>query len=639
MPSVKNTQSNSEYHHEIDGLRAISVVVIVLFHLKVAGFLGGFIGVDIFFVISGYLITRIILFNLAEGSFTFNDFYTRRITRILPALVATVVVILPLAMYLQQPAALVHTAKESIYALFSLSNVYFWTESSYWAPASEKYVLLHTWSLGVEEQFYLVYPLLLVAFHRLAGIKGVIALLLVIVVVGTIASEMMLKTDRSAAFFFTPLRFYEFALGGLAVALTGGRVLQKSPWVSGIATLIGLALIFYGAITFNAFTALPGITILVPLLGALLILLAGPSPSARILLMNPVMSWLGKISYSLYLVHWPIIVFYRYYYGSDLTVPEQAALFLLILAAAALLNRTVERRFRLSHHGKTTASGVPSRSVLLGILVAIIFISTICALLITTKGWPSRMPDGAQALMEIRLQKDMKLLIKFLKEHCTPQGEVFCGGRQPGKFNILLLADSRGPDIYIALKAAYPDANIQTSYAPGCAPVFSPDVGSSPFFADCPQLNEERLKIALDAPAGDIIFLAQNLNDWRSAAVLETVKRLREAGKTVYLLGQFKFVEERSPIELSIDMLRFDPEGTNFEKYVIANPFEMDEEYADQVRGMGAVYISNKGFFYDGGYHFTDRKTGKFLTFDGRHLNSFGAGKFGIYLRENYPLQ
>ena len=241
--------------------------------------------------------------------------------------------------------------------------------------------------------------------------------------------------------------------------------------------------------------------------------------------------------------------------------------------------------------------------------------------------------------MEIRLQKDMKLLIKFLKEHCTPQGEVFCGGRQPGKFNILLLADSRGPDIYIALKAAYPDANIQTSYASGCAPVFSPSIGSSPFFADCPQLNEERLKIALDAPAGDIIFLAQNLNDWRSAAVLETVKRLREAGKTVYLLGQFKFVEERSPIELSIDMLRFDPEGTNFEKYVIANPFEMDEEYADQVRGMGAVYISNKGFFYDGGYHFTDRKTGKFLTFDGRHLNSFGAGKFGIYLRENYPLQ
>ena len=208
MPSVKNTQGNSEYHHEIDGLRAISVVVIVLFHLKVAGFLGGFIGVDIFFVISGYLITRIILFNLAEGSFRFNDFYIRRITRILPALVATVVVILPLAMYLQQPAALVQTAKESLYALLSLSNVYFWTESSYWAPASEKYVLLHTWSLGVEEQFYLVYPLLLVAFHRMAGIKGVIALLLVIVVVGTIASEIMLTTDPTAAFFFTPLRFY-----------------------------------------------------------------------------------------------------------------------------------------------------------------------------------------------------------------------------------------------------------------------------------------------------------------------------------------------------------------------------------------------------------------------------------------------
>jgi hypothetical protein len=219
-------------------------------------------------------------------------------------------------------------------------------------------------------------------------------------------------------------------------------------------------------------------------------------------------------------------------------------------------------------------------------------ISIICALLITTKGLPSRMPDGTQALMDIRFRKDTKLRVKFLKEHCTPQGQVFCGGRQPGESNILLLADSRGPDIYIALKAAYPDANIQTSYALGCAPVFSPGIGRSPFFTGCPQLNEARLKIALDAPAEDIIFLAQNLNDWRSAAVLKTVKRLRQAGKIVYLLGQFEFVENRSPIELSIDMLRFDPEGTDLEKYVIANPFEMDGEYADQVRVSSTMVVT-----------------------------------------------
>ncbi|MGY8791013.1 MAG: acyltransferase family protein, partial [Pseudomonadales bacterium] len=173
MLGAENIPRNSSYHHEIDGLRAIAVVVIILFHLKVAGFTGGFIGVDVFFVVSGYLITQIIVVNLAESSFTFKDFYIRRSTRILPALVATVLVMLPLAMYLQQPAALVHTAQESIYALFSLSNFYFWTETNYWSPLAEKYVLLHTWSLGVEEQFYLAYPLLIVACHRMAGINGV----------------------------------------------------------------------------------------------------------------------------------------------------------------------------------------------------------------------------------------------------------------------------------------------------------------------------------------------------------------------------------------------------------------------------------------------------------------------------------
>lgn len=638
MLGVINTQGNKEYHYEIDGLRAIAVVVIILFHLKVAGFAGGFIGVDVFFVVSGYLITQIIVFNLAEGSFSFKDFYIRRSTRILPALLATILVILPLAMYLQQPASLVHTAKESIYAVFSLSNFYFWSETSYWAPSSEKYVLLHTWSLGVEEQFYLVYSLLIFAGHRMAGMKGVIVLLLVTAVLGAIGREIILKTDRSAAFFFTPLRFYEFALGGLAATLTGLKALQKSPWASGGATLLGLVLILYGCVYFNQFTALPGITILVPLTGALLILLAGPSHSARILLMNPVMSWLGKTSYSLYLVHWPIIVFYRGYHGSHLTLLEQAGLFLLILVVAMLLNRCVERRFRLSHDGKTTVNGVSSRSVLLGTLVAVVLISTTSALLVATRGWPSRLPDGAQALMDINPRADTQLRIKRLKEQCTPHGEIFCGKHRPGETNILLLADSRGPDMYIALKVAFPDANIQTSFAMGCAPVFSPSGSWSPFFAGCPELNEARLKIALDAPAEDIIFLAQNLIDGRSVAALETVKRLREAGKTVYLLGQFVFVENKSPVEISIDMLRFDLEGTELSKYLVAEPFKLDQEYADQVRKMGAVYISNKSFFYDGSYHYTDRETGKLLTFDGNHLNILGAEKFGIYLRENYPL-
>ena len=448
--------TDKNYHKEIDGLRAISVLVIIFFHLKLPAFHGGFIGVDVFFVVSGYLITQIIVSGLDSGTFSFGNFYMRRSTRILPALIATILVVLPVAMYLQQPASLVHTAQESFYALLSLSNFFFWSESSYWAPSSEKYALLHTWSLGVEEQFYLVYPMMLVAAHRWAGRRGVILLLAVLLVGGTIASEVVLRINRSAAFYFTPLRFYEFALGGLVALLPGLKALQRNGGIASLATLAGIALILYGAIAFNGLMPLPGVTMLIPLTGAVLILVAGPSSSARVLLMNAPMSWLGKVSYSLYLTHWPIIVFYRYYFGAHLTLTDQVLLFLVILAASALLNRTVERRFRLTQGGSATAGGTPSRAVLIGIASTVVVAMVICLALYNNRGWPSRMPEEARALMKLKPAKDMKARRRFLEEQCTPKGEIFCGERRADRTNILLLGDSRAIDLYVALKTALP---------------------------------------------------------------------------------------------------------------------------------------------------------------------------------------
>jgi peptidoglycan/LPS O-acetylase OafA/YrhL len=629
--------TDKQYHHEIDGLRAVSVLVIILFHLDITAFSGGFIGVDIFFVISGYLITRIVVSNLDAGRFSYKDFYIRRATRILPALFATIALILPVAMYLQQPAALVHTAQESIYALFSLSNIFYWTESSYWSPSAEKYVLLHTWSLGVEEQFYLVYPLLLVLAHRVAGARGVVALLAVTAILGTVATEIYVRIDHSAAFFLMPLRFYEFAFGGLAAVLPGLIAMQRSSWLSGAATATGLALITYACLRFNGLIAPPGVRMLVPVMGALLVLLAGPSPIAKILLINPIMSWIGKVSYSLYLTHWPIIVFYRYFFGSHLTLTEQSGLFVLILLTGYLLNIAVERRYRLSHDGKTTAGGVSSSTVLTGTLAAAVLVLMTSALLIASKGWPSRMPEGTEALQQISPYDEMTIRKKFMQEHCQPEGENFCGTRDPEATNILLLGDSRVLDIYMALETAYPNANIQASYAMGCPAVLSPKF-SSRFFPNCAQFNQSRLQAALDAPQSDIVFFAQMVNEWRAGAVLATVKRFTDAGKTVYVLGDFDFITNTSPIEISIDLLRFDTQGGNIEKYLDKYPFKLDGEFADQLARMGAVYISNRNFFYDGQYHLTDRDTGELLTLDGTHLSNHGARQFGEYLREHYPL-
>jgi peptidoglycan/LPS O-acetylase OafA/YrhL len=632
--------TNSTYHKEIDGLRAISVLVIILFHLKVNFFQGGFVGVDVFFVVSGYLITQIISSNLHSGHFSFKDFYIRRSTRILPALVVTVLVTLLAAIYLQQPQALIHTARQSVWALLSVSNFFFWSQASYWDVSAERYLLLHTWSLGVEEQFYLVYPLLLFASHRIAGRKGIVVLLLLMFFVSVIASEIVISSDRTAAFFSTPLRFFEFAVGGLgAFVFSRCQPLRESPWLAATTTLVGLSFILLASAVFNPhFFRLPGIATLLPVSGALLIILAGASPSARILLMNPLMSWLGKRSYSLYLVHWPIIVFYRYYYGSHMGMLEYGVLVLCIALAAELLNRTVETRFRLVGGGSVTATGTTAQSVLLGILASTIVICILCALIMAHKGWPARMPEAALPLLKIEPEKDMRERKEFYREQCLPQGEIFCGERQPGKKNILLLGDSRVLDIYIALRTAYPDANVQASYAMGCAAVFSPNLSFSIFFPECPQFNQSRLKTALEAPSEDVIFLAQDSQEWRSPGVLETVKRLREAGKTVYVLGQFTITEDRNPIEIAIDSLRFHQQSPQLDRFLVENPFHFDGSFADEINAMGAVYISNKDFFYDGQYHLTDRVSGELLTYDGFHLNMFGARCFGQYLQEKYPV-
>lgn len=520
----------------------------------------------------------------------------------------------------------------------SVSNFFFWSESNYWAPAAETYTLLHTWSLGVEEQFYLVYPLMLVIAHRWGGSRGVLIMLLLTFGISLFASEIAVRHNPEAAFYFTPLRFYEFALGGLGTLLVQ-RVqrLQHLRWLSSAITLSGVLLILASTYFLNHLWPLPGVLMLFPLSGALMIILAGPSPSARLLLSNPLMSWVGKVSYSLYLVHWPIIVFYRQYFEANPSLMQLTGLFLSMLITAWLLNHYVERRFRLAHGGKSTAGGMPARMALSYTGGAVLLLLLVCGTLVAANGWPSRLSPEVRAMAELDPQVDRSVRRRYLEETCRPIGDVFCGERTPGKRSILLLADSRGTDIYIALQKAYPEANVMVSYALGCPPTFTPVMGHQTFFDRCPEFNQARLTAALDAPAEDVIFLAADLSPRSEKAMLETVRRLRAAGKTVFLLGEFRLTRNKSPIDIAIDALRFRDENY-IERHIVEEPFRLDGEYAEKVKALGAVYVSNKPFFYDGQYHLHDRQTGDLLTEDGIHLNSFGANQFGQYLRDNYPL-
>src|ERR1700742_1649143 len=207
----------SDFRPEIAGLRAIAVVSVVLFHLKIAGFQGGFIGVDVFFVISGYLITRNILADLDSGRFSFGQFYTRRLRRIFPALIFTVILTYLAGALWCSALMFLDVAKEGTHALLWISNIQYWREShQYFAPNSDELALLHCWSLSLEEQFYLLWPLFIVVAYRFGRTFEAIAIAAVVSLLSSIA---VTRSDPSATFFLTQFRIYEFGCGAMVLVL------------------------------------------------------------------------------------------------------------------------------------------------------------------------------------------------------------------------------------------------------------------------------------------------------------------------------------------------------------------------------------------------------------------------------------
>ena len=346
------------YRPDIDGLRAIAVLAVVLFHLNVPLFSGGFIGVDVFFVISGFLMTNIIDGKCKRGSFSFSDFYLRRLRRLMPALVVTIAITFIGAAALFSPEDLIAMARSAVAAQFSISNILFYFEAGYWDSASELKPLLHTWSLGVEEQFYLFWPALIVFLAGANRRKYLMYSMLLLAVSATILTVWFTAQDQSGAFYLLPFRVNQFALGALVVFVARTPAYhrwQQHRWLRLVLGLLGLALVLYSAIVFNGDTIFPGWAVLTPTLGTVLLLLSGSGGGQvqplQQLLANPVCVWFGKVSYSMYLVHWPLITLYRYHHGLHLSPSEQLGLGLTILLFTVGMHHLVEKRFYARDHG------------------------------------------------------------------------------------------------------------------------------------------------------------------------------------------------------------------------------------------------------------------------------------------------
>jgi peptidoglycan/LPS O-acetylase OafA/YrhL len=320
-----------QYRKEIDGLRALAVVPVILFHAGFVNFGGGFVGVDIFFVISGYLITAIILNDMSKNSFKLIDFYERRARRILPALFFVVLCSLPFAWFLMLPQDFKNYSESLVAVATFSSNILFWITSGYFEAASELKPLLHTWSLAVEEQYYLLFPLILMLMWS-KGLSRIIGIALLASIFSFTLAQWSALTYQSFAFYSLPTRAFELLIGALISLIqrhVGHKKLDVQPsnhLINQLFSFFGLLLILFSIFAFDKGTHSPSFYTLVPLIGAALIIIFGISTTiVGRLLGSKIFSGIGLISYSSYLWHQPIFAFYK------LSIINQISILELIL--------------------------------------------------------------------------------------------------------------------------------------------------------------------------------------------------------------------------------------------------------------------------------------------------------------------
>jgi peptidoglycan/LPS O-acetylase OafA/YrhL len=333
------------YQPEVDGLRAVAVVPVVLFHAGMGAFSGGFVGVDVFFVISGYLITGIIAADIERGRFSLRHFYERRVRRILPALFLVMLACLGAGLLLFLPDQLRSLARSELATLGFASNIWLWGQSGYFMGDARMFPLLHTWSLSLEEQFYLLFPALMVVAARVRLSR--LAIVLVLLAGSFALAGVGAFVKPSASFYLLPTRAWELMLGA-AIALGAVRRLG-SKRVREALGWIALPLIFVPVFVYSEQTVFPGLAAVPPCLGAALLIVVGRDGGCRVtdaLSARPVVA-IGLISYSLYLWHWPLFVFARQVtLAGELTPLVIATCILLSFLLAGATWRWVERPFR-----------------------------------------------------------------------------------------------------------------------------------------------------------------------------------------------------------------------------------------------------------------------------------------------------
>lgn len=384
-----------QYRRDIDGLRAIAILPVVLYHAGFPGVTGGFIGVDVFFVISGFLITSIVASEISENRFSLLSFYERRARRIVPALTAVVAATFAVAWFILLPNEVQGLGQSALATAVFASNIYFTLKLDYFAPAAEFLPLLHTWSLAVEEQFYLFFPPLLVLLYAWIGPKAAAWGVLGLSLLSLAAAVIMLDVQPSWVFYLIFFRAWELGVGALLALCHLPKI--GNPRMRNALGFVGLGAILIPVFLYDSSISFPGLAALPPVLGTAMLIYIGAHSQknavSRVLSLS-ILVWFGLISYSLYLWHWPVLAFLRILREDahlPLTIGLSAAFFSVLLAW--LSYRFIERPFR-----SKPPVGFSQKTILSLSTVALLGIVLVGGLLHITDGAPNRLSPRALEL-------------------------------------------------------------------------------------------------------------------------------------------------------------------------------------------------------------------------------------------------
>lgn len=521
------------YRPDIDGLRAVAVLAVIFYHFSRRALPGGYLGVDIFFVLSGFLIASIILREISAGAFSIARFYGRRIRRILPALMAMLMLSCAASLLILLPSDLAGFAKSLFATLGFMANIYFWRDANYFSSVADEKPLLHLWSLGIEEQFYLVFPLILLFLERRSwALRGMVFLGIISLALNVFA----LKVDGSLpAFYLLPTRAWELAAGTLLAFLPPAAA------VTPIAGYAG-ALIVSSALAIGPHLYPPFIPHPLPVvLGTALLVhsSSGNHPVGRLLSCNALM-FLGLISYSLYLWHWPILVLCKYFLVRDLTFTENCLAALSMLIVATLSWRFIERPFR--------ESTVSMKTVGFTVLAGAIALGLFAEAVVYRSGFPERFSPAAAKMSEASGTNYRCAVSDYLDFEGSKACALALPSREPEDADIVLFGNSHALMYAPLVREIARDDSLSALlvWENACLPTYGVNISQA-----CRKLTDRNIDDIVKLKRARLVLIGTTWNEFAAKpgsrnkhsanamlnALDGTIERLLASGKKVVLIS------------------------------------------------------------------------------------------------------